>query len=66
MTTVGRHMALTLWMLAILVIVAFVTLARGPIHDAAWSEDCHTLATGGAIQAPESNHSIIAACRDQQ
>lgn len=50
MDTVGRHIALTLWMLAVLAVVVFVTSAReGRIHDDAWEDACATLTSGGAI-----------------
>jgi hypothetical protein len=50
MSTVGRHMALTLWMLALLVVTIFATSAHeGWIHDAAWNDACAALESGEAI-----------------
>ena len=65
MSTVGRHMALTLWMLALLVIVVFVVTVRGPIRDSAWRDDCSTLDNGGAIRLSYPTESIPFSSRRQ-
>lgn len=49
MDTYGRHMALTLWMLALLTVVVFVVAVRGPIRNAAWEQPCRDLSAGKAI-----------------
>lgn len=39
------------WMVvALLAIISVMTVREGPIHEAAWSEACHTIRTGGAIE----------------
>ena len=65
MSTVGRHMALTLWMLALLVIVVFVLTVRGPVREAAWGEHCKTLDKGGAIRLSYPTESIPCSSRRQ-
>jgi hypothetical protein len=51
MDTVGRHVTLTVWMLALLAIIIFVMSARiGILHDAAWSDACDALAQGEPVR----------------
>jgi len=67
MMTVGRHMALTLWMLALLAIVIFVYGVReGSIRDATWSRDCAILESGGAVKAQAASHDYIDRCNELQ
>jgi len=61
MATFGRHMALLVWMLALLAIIVFVMTVRGPVRQAAWDEPCRTLRTGGSIPG---NWNTIEPCRD--
>lgn len=55
METFDRHMALIMWMLALLAIVIFVVAVRGPVRQAAWGDECKTLDNGGAIRLSYPN-----------
>ena len=50
------------WMFVATLCVIFVVVVReGPIHQAAWSDACETLRTGGAI---EGHWNTINHCKD--
>lgn len=60
--TAGRHMALTMWMLALLFIVVFVTSAReGWLRDVAWDVACRDITTSKALSG---NANTIQPCAD--
>lgn len=55
----GYLATLVIWFLCGL----FVWAVRvGPISDAAWSEDCKTLASGGAVVPMAAQHDYLRAC----
>lgn len=47
----------TLFMAVAFVMVAlYIATTEGPIHDAAWEEDCKTLNSGGWVQSSGADH----------
>lgn len=48
--TRGTYATHITWMLMTLVVVIFLCIMRGPLHEAVWADDCAALARGEAVQ----------------